>query len=62
LRARDPKFIFEPTTRGGHPAETLEGLREAEAWRRREVRLHFRMLERFREQQRRLRAERHFTL
>jgi hypothetical protein len=30
------------------PAETLKGLRQAEAWRRREVRLHFQMLERFR--------------
>jgi hypothetical protein len=35
------------------PAETLGGLREAEAWRRGEVRLHFQVLERFREEQRR---------
>jgi hypothetical protein len=44
------------------PAETLKGLREAEAWRRERVRLHFRILEGFREAQRRRRAERHFTL
>jgi hypothetical protein len=30
------------------PAETLEGLREAESWRRNEVRLRHRILERFR--------------
>jgi hypothetical protein len=34
------------------PAETLKGLRDAEARRRREVRLHFRVLERFPEEQR----------
>jgi hypothetical protein len=34
------------------PAETLNRLREAEAWRRGEVRLHFKLLERFREEQR----------
>jgi hypothetical protein len=44
------------------PAETLKGLREAETWRRGEVRSHFQVLERFREEQRRRRAERHFTL
>jgi hypothetical protein len=33
-------------------AETLRGLRQAEAWRRREVRLHFQLLERFRDEQR----------
>jgi hypothetical protein len=43
-------------------AETLRGLRQAEAWRRREVRLHFHVLERFREEQCRRREERHFTL
>jgi hypothetical protein len=32
-------------------------LREAEGWRRGEVRLHFHVLERFREEQRRRRAE-----
>jgi hypothetical protein len=38
------------------PAETLKGLRQAEKWRREEVRLHFQVLERFREEQRRDRA------
>jgi hypothetical protein len=37
--------------------ETRRGLREAEDWRRGEVRLHFHVLERFREEQRRRRAE-----
>jgi hypothetical protein len=46
----------------GIPEETRRGLREAEAWWRGEVRLHFQVLERFREEQRRRRAERHFTL
>jgi hypothetical protein len=41
---------------------TLKGLHDAEEWRRGEVRLHFQVLERFREEQRRRRAERHFTL
>jgi hypothetical protein len=36
--------------------ETLKG-GQAEAWRRREVRLHFQVLERFREEQRRRREE-----
>jgi hypothetical protein len=44
------------------PAATLHRLRDAEQWRRREVRLHFRMLKRFRDEQRRLRSDRHFTL
>ena len=44
------------------PEETLKGLREAEAWRRERVRLHHRILEGFREEQRRRRAGRHFTL
>jgi hypothetical protein len=35
------------------PAATLHRLRDAEQWRRREVRLHYRMLERLREEQRR---------
>jgi hypothetical protein len=35
------------------PPDTLKGLRQAEAWRRGEVRLQFRVLERFREEQRR---------
>jgi hypothetical protein len=35
------------------PTETLKGLRQAEGWRRRDVRLHFQVLERFREQRRR---------
>jgi hypothetical protein len=39
-------------------AETLKGLRQAEAWRREEVRLHFQVLERFREEQRRRCEER----
>jgi hypothetical protein len=43
------------------PEETLKGLREAEAWRRVEVRLRWRILEHFREEQRR-QLERHFTL
>jgi hypothetical protein len=34
------------------PAETLSGLREAETWRRGEVRLHHQMLKRLREEQR----------
>ena len=42
--------------------ETRRGLREAEEWRRGEVRLHFQVLERFREEERRREAERHFTL
>jgi hypothetical protein len=42
--------------------ETRRGLRDTEEWRRGEVRLHFQVLERFREEQRRRRAERHFTL
>jgi hypothetical protein len=41
--------------------ETRRGLREAEEWRRGEVRLHFQVLERFREEQRRRQAERHLT-
>jgi hypothetical protein len=41
------------------PVETLKGLREAEAWRRGEVRLHFQVLECFREELRRRREERH---
>jgi hypothetical protein len=44
------------------PAVTLQRLRDAEQWRRREVRMHYRMLERLRDEQRRRRAERHFTL
>jgi hypothetical protein len=40
------------------PAATLHRLQDAEQWRRREVRLHFRMLERFREEQRRRGPER----
>jgi Tfp pilus assembly protein PilN len=44
------------------PSATLQGLRDAEQWRRREVRMHFQMLKRFRDEQRRRRAERHFTL
>jgi hypothetical protein len=39
------------------PEETRKGLRDAEARRRREVRLHFQVLERFREEQRRRRAK-----
>jgi hypothetical protein len=42
--------------------ETRRGLRDAEEWRRGEVRLHFQMLERFREEQRQRAAERRFTL
>jgi hypothetical protein len=42
--------------------ETRRGLREAEDWRRERVRFHFEILERFREEQRRRRAQRHFTL
>jgi hypothetical protein len=37
----------------GIPEETRRGLREAEAWWRGEVRLHFQVLERFRERLRR---------
>jgi hypothetical protein len=44
------------------PPEMLKGLRQAEAWRRKEVRFHFRVLERFRREQRRQEAERHFAL
>jgi hypothetical protein len=33
-------------------AVTLQRLEDAEQWRRREVRMHFRMLERIREEQR----------
>jgi hypothetical protein len=44
------------------PAETLGRLREAEAWRRGEVRLHFQVLECFREEERRRGAGRHFTM
>jgi hypothetical protein len=42
--------------------ETRRGLREADDWRRERVRFHFQVLERFREEERRRRAERHFTL
>jgi hypothetical protein len=35
------------------PAPTLHRLRDAEQWRRREIKMHFRMLERLREEQRR---------
>ena len=42
--------------------ETLKGLRQAEAWSRGEVRLHFQVLKRFREEQCLRREERHFTL
>jgi hypothetical protein len=42
--------------------ETLKGLRQAEAWRRREVHLHFQVLKRFRDGQRQRGAERHFAL
>jgi hypothetical protein len=41
------------------PAETLKGLREAEAWRRERVRLHFRCWSLC--EQCRRREERHFT-
>jgi hypothetical protein len=34
------------------PAAALNGLREAETWRRGQVRWHFQVLERFREEQR----------
>jgi hypothetical protein len=44
------------------PQETRDGLREAEEWRRDRVRMHFQVLDQFREEQRRRRAERHFTL
>jgi Tfp pilus assembly protein PilN len=37
--------------------ETRRGLRDAEDWRRGEVRLHFQVLERFREEQRRRHEE-----
>jgi hypothetical protein len=39
------------------PEETRRGLREAEEWRRGEVRLHFQVVERFREEQRWRREE-----
>jgi hypothetical protein len=42
-------------------SEALKRLRDAEEWRRGEVRLHFQVLARFREEQRRRREERHFT-
>jgi hypothetical protein len=38
------------------PSVTLQRLEDAEQWRRREVRMHFNMLERFRKEQRRRRA------
>jgi hypothetical protein len=44
------------------PSVTLQRLQDAEQWRRREVRMHYRMLERLRDEQSRRRAERHFTL
>jgi hypothetical protein len=40
------------------PAATLHRLRDAEQWRRREVRMHFNMLERLREERSRRGAER----
>jgi hypothetical protein len=40
------------------PPVTLQRLQDAEQWRRREVRMHFRMLERLREERRRRGAER----
>jgi hypothetical protein len=40
------------------PLVTLHRLEDAEQWRRREVRMHFRMLERLREEQRRRGPER----
>jgi hypothetical protein len=43
------------------PAETLEGLRDAEGWRRERVRFHHGILEDFRAEQRHRRAERHLT-
>jgi hypothetical protein len=43
------------------PSVTLQRLQDAEQWRRREVRMHFNMLKRFRGEQRRRRWERHFT-
>ena len=46
----------------GEEKETRRGLREAEDWRRQRVRSHFEVLKRFREEQQRRRAERHFTL
>lgn len=42
------------------PEETLRGLREAEEFRRRQVRLHFTILERFRAKQRQRGVERTF--
>ncbi len=42
------------------PEETLRGLRETEEFRRRQVKLHFTILERFREKQRQRGAERTF--
>jgi hypothetical protein len=42
--------------------ETRRGLREAEDWRRERVRFHFEVLKRFRQEQRRRREERNFTL
>jgi hypothetical protein len=44
------------------PAATLQRLRDVEQWLRREVRMHFNMLTRFREEHRRRGPERHFTL
>jgi hypothetical protein len=44
------------------PAATLNGLCEAETWRRGEVRPHFQMLERFRKEKRRSGAEQLLTL
>jgi hypothetical protein len=41
------------------PKETLKGLREAEAFRRERVRIHFRVLERFRAERRQRGVERH---
>jgi hypothetical protein len=38
----------------GLPSATLQRLQDAEQWRRREVQLHFNMLKRFREEQRRM--------
>jgi hypothetical protein len=38
------------------PAATLHRLRDAEQWRRREVRMHFNILKRFREEQRQRRT------
>jgi hypothetical protein len=39
------------------PSVTLQRLQDAEQWRRREVRMHFRMLERLREEQQRRQGE-----